>query len=177
MNVIASGLEAQYPDDKNWRVQLKPLREDLVGEAKPTLFIHRARSGSYCSSPVRTWPTCFWHAPRRGRGRWPLEPRWSPGFGNYVVLRARGDGGGRDSGGQASFVTETTYGKLQFLRIGAGVFRGTMRVARNGSRCEGDQDITIPGSNPNDAAAGAQRGPPLRMSRKYPSTQGSFDPP
>ena len=39
MNVIASGLEGQYPDDKNWRVQLQPLREDLVGGARPTLLI------------------------------------------------------------------------------------------------------------------------------------------
>ena len=39
MNVIASRLEAAYPDDKNWRIQLKPLQDDLVGEARPTLLI------------------------------------------------------------------------------------------------------------------------------------------
>src|SRR5690349_21258029 len=31
MNGIARGLESQYPDDKNWRIELKPLREDLAG--------------------------------------------------------------------------------------------------------------------------------------------------
>ena len=39
MNAIAAGLEAQYPDDKNWRIQLKPLQDDLVGKARPTLLI------------------------------------------------------------------------------------------------------------------------------------------
>ena len=39
MNVIANQLEAQYSDDKNWRVQLKPLRDDLVGHARPMLLI------------------------------------------------------------------------------------------------------------------------------------------
>ena len=39
LNVIASRLEAQYPDDRNWRVQLRPLRDDLVGGARPTLEI------------------------------------------------------------------------------------------------------------------------------------------
>ena len=39
MNIIASGLEAQYPDDKNWRIQLSPLQDDLVGKARPTLLI------------------------------------------------------------------------------------------------------------------------------------------
>ena len=38
MNAIAAGLEAQYPDDTNWRVQLKPLHEDLVSQARPTLL-------------------------------------------------------------------------------------------------------------------------------------------
>ena len=33
------GLEAQYPDDANWRIQLKPLHDDLVGQARPTLLI------------------------------------------------------------------------------------------------------------------------------------------
>jgi putative ABC transport system permease protein len=39
MNVIANHLETQYPDDKNWRVQLKPLRDDLVVHARPVLLI------------------------------------------------------------------------------------------------------------------------------------------
>ncbi len=39
MNVIASRLEAEHPDDKNWRVQLKPLQDDLVGGSRPTLLI------------------------------------------------------------------------------------------------------------------------------------------
>ena len=39
MNVIASDLEAQYPDDKNWHIQLKPLQEDLIGRARPVLLI------------------------------------------------------------------------------------------------------------------------------------------
>ena len=39
MNVIAHQLETQYPDDKNWRVQLQPLHEDLVGHARPVLLI------------------------------------------------------------------------------------------------------------------------------------------
>ncbi len=39
MNVIAGRLEAQYPDDKNWRIQLTPLQDDLVGKARPTLLI------------------------------------------------------------------------------------------------------------------------------------------
>ncbi len=39
MNVIANHLEAQYPDDKNWRIQLQPLHDDLVGHARPVLLI------------------------------------------------------------------------------------------------------------------------------------------
>jgi len=39
MNVIARRLESQYPDDKNWRIQLKPLQDDLVGSARPTLLL------------------------------------------------------------------------------------------------------------------------------------------
>jgi len=39
MNVIAHQLEAQYPDDKNWRIQLEPLHDDLVGHARPVLLI------------------------------------------------------------------------------------------------------------------------------------------
>ena len=39
MNAIAAGLEAQYPDDANWRIQLKPLRDDLVSQARPTLLM------------------------------------------------------------------------------------------------------------------------------------------
>jgi len=39
MNVIASRLEAEHPDDRNWRVQLKPLQDDLVGAARPTLLL------------------------------------------------------------------------------------------------------------------------------------------
>lgn len=39
MNAIAVGLEAQYPEDANWRIQLKPLHDDLVSQARPTLLI------------------------------------------------------------------------------------------------------------------------------------------
>ncbi len=39
MNVIANHLEAQYPDDRNWRIQLQPLHDDLVGHARPVLLI------------------------------------------------------------------------------------------------------------------------------------------
>ena len=39
MNIIATGLEAHYPDDKNWRIQLKPLQDALVGPTRPTLLI------------------------------------------------------------------------------------------------------------------------------------------
>jgi predicted permease len=39
MNVIAHQLDAQYPDDKNWRIQLEPLHDDLVGHARPVLLI------------------------------------------------------------------------------------------------------------------------------------------
>lgn len=39
MNVAANRLAAQFPDDKNWRIQLTPLQADLVGKARPTLFI------------------------------------------------------------------------------------------------------------------------------------------
>ena len=39
MNAIAADLEAQYPEDKNWRIQLKPLHDDLAGKARPTLLI------------------------------------------------------------------------------------------------------------------------------------------
>jgi predicted permease len=39
MNVIAKSLEAQYPDNKNWRIQLKQLQEDLVGRTRPVLLI------------------------------------------------------------------------------------------------------------------------------------------
>jgi predicted permease len=39
MNGIATGLEAQYPEDANWRVLLRPLHDDLVSKARPTLLI------------------------------------------------------------------------------------------------------------------------------------------
>lgn len=39
MNIIARRLESQFPDDKNWRVRLQPLQEDLVGKAQPTLLV------------------------------------------------------------------------------------------------------------------------------------------
>jgi predicted permease len=39
MNAIAAVLEAQYPEDANWRIQLKPLHDDLVSQARPTLLI------------------------------------------------------------------------------------------------------------------------------------------
>jgi predicted permease len=39
MNVIARRLEAQFPDDKDWRIQLKVLQDDLVGKTRPTLLI------------------------------------------------------------------------------------------------------------------------------------------
>jgi predicted permease len=39
MNAIAAGLEAQYPEDANWGILLKPLHDDLVSQARPTLLI------------------------------------------------------------------------------------------------------------------------------------------
>ena len=39
MNVIASRLAAQYPDDRDWHIQLRPLQDDLVAGARPTLLI------------------------------------------------------------------------------------------------------------------------------------------
>lgn len=39
MNVIAARLDREYVDDKNWRIQLKPLQDDLVGSARSTLLI------------------------------------------------------------------------------------------------------------------------------------------
>ncbi len=39
MNAVAARLEAQYPEDANWRIQLKPLHDDLVNQARPTLLI------------------------------------------------------------------------------------------------------------------------------------------
>jgi putative ABC transport system permease protein len=40
MNVISERLAQQYPeDDKGWGAAVKPLREDLVGDVKPLLFV------------------------------------------------------------------------------------------------------------------------------------------
>jgi putative ABC transport system permease protein len=39
MNVIAEQLEQQYPEDKNWRIRLVPLREDILGSAQTMLWI------------------------------------------------------------------------------------------------------------------------------------------
>ena len=39
MNAIAVGLESQYPEDANWGIQLRPLHDDLVSQARPTLLI------------------------------------------------------------------------------------------------------------------------------------------
>jgi putative ABC transport system permease protein len=39
MNAIAARLESQYPDDRNWHTQLKPLQDDLVGSSRPTLLL------------------------------------------------------------------------------------------------------------------------------------------
>ena len=41
----------------------------------------RRRSGSCCSSPAPTWPTCCSHAPRRGRARSPCAPPSAPAAG------------------------------------------------------------------------------------------------
>jgi predicted permease len=39
MNVIALQLEAQYPEDKDWRIRLVSLREEIVGGAQTMLLI------------------------------------------------------------------------------------------------------------------------------------------
>ena len=39
MNATAAILEAQHPEDAGWRIQLKPLHDDLVSQARPTLLI------------------------------------------------------------------------------------------------------------------------------------------
>ncbi len=40
MNLIAAGLEQQYPDsNKDWRIMVKGLREEIVGGARPALFV------------------------------------------------------------------------------------------------------------------------------------------
>ncbi len=38
-DAIARRLEEQYPEDKNWNLRLVSLREQLVGNTRPTLFI------------------------------------------------------------------------------------------------------------------------------------------
>jgi putative ABC transport system permease protein len=39
MNVIATQLEEQHPEDKDWRIQLVPLRDEIVGGAQTMLLI------------------------------------------------------------------------------------------------------------------------------------------
>jgi predicted permease len=39
MNVIAEQLEQQYPEDKDWRIRLVPLREEIIGSAQTMLWI------------------------------------------------------------------------------------------------------------------------------------------
>jgi putative ABC transport system permease protein len=39
MNVIAVQLEEQYPEDKDWRIRLVPLRDEIVGGAQTMLLI------------------------------------------------------------------------------------------------------------------------------------------
>ena len=39
MDIIAHGLATQYPDDRNWQIQIRPLLDDLVGHARPALLI------------------------------------------------------------------------------------------------------------------------------------------
>ncbi len=39
MNVIATQLEEQHPENKDWRIQLVPLRDEIVGGAKTMLLI------------------------------------------------------------------------------------------------------------------------------------------
>ena len=39
MNVIAAQLEEQYPEDKNWRIRLVSLRDEIVGGAQTMLLI------------------------------------------------------------------------------------------------------------------------------------------
>lgn len=39
MNRIARGLESEYSEDRDWRVDLRPLQNDVVGKTRPTLFI------------------------------------------------------------------------------------------------------------------------------------------
>ncbi len=45
MNAIAAGLEAQYPEDANWGIQLKPLHDDLVSQCVNVSNLLLARSG------------------------------------------------------------------------------------------------------------------------------------
>jgi MacB-like periplasmic core domain len=77
MNVIASRLAALYPEDRDWRIQLQPLQDDLVASARPTLLIlagrgrlragHRLRqrgqpaAGPRCGLPrvVSPQPSCW----------------------------------------------------------------------------------------------------------------------
>jgi predicted permease len=39
MNVIATQLEEQYPEDKDWRIRLVPLRDEIVGGAQTMILI------------------------------------------------------------------------------------------------------------------------------------------
>jgi len=39
MNVVARQLAGQYADDRNWRVDLQPLQDSMVGSTRPTLLI------------------------------------------------------------------------------------------------------------------------------------------
>src|SRR5579884_470445 len=39
LNVVAARLGKQYADDRDWRIQLAPMQDDLTGKARPTLMI------------------------------------------------------------------------------------------------------------------------------------------
>ncbi len=73
------------PGDERGRPAARGARNAGATRAAERPDVPRRRGGALgcwpdccCSSRAPTWPTCCWHAPRRGAGRWPCARRSAP---------------------------------------------------------------------------------------------------
>jgi len=60
---------------------LETIREGVVGDIRPDLFVLLGAVALCSSLPAPTLPTCCWRAPLAAGGRWPFGRLWAPDGG------------------------------------------------------------------------------------------------